>query len=145
VNLLIFGSRNVDIESTKKRMREYLVAKKPTKIITASDPDGVCRIAQELAKEFCLPLTLHFLDPKRNQGMYHHRSVAATIDCDEAVFFYNGKSKGTANEIEVATKLSKKFEIITVKEVQLSEIEEEIANAKRELNLDDLKIKNIDF
>lgn len=115
MDLLIFGSRDIDIESTKVIIREYIEKVKPKKIITASDPDGVCNLAQEIAKELCIPLTLHFLDPKRNQGMYHHRSLAATNDCDMVVFFYNGISKGTANEIEVAKELGKRIEIIKVK------------------------------
>lgn len=119
MNLLIFGSRAVEIESTRKLIRDYIEKIIPDKILTANDPDGVCALAQEIAKEMSIPLTLYFLDKKRNQGMYHHRSVKATSDCDMVVFFYNGTSKGTANEIKVAEQLRKKLEIIKVEGIAL--------------------------
>jgi len=103
--LLIFGSRTL----ADQRVKDVIVAEiekhQPSVLVTAGEPAGVCEVARELAKELAIPLSLHYLNLKHNQGKYHHRSVNALKDCDHCVLIHDGASLGTKNELVLAKKM----------------------------------------
>lgn len=106
MRLLIFGSRDINVDHVADYLERMIVALKPSHLVTAGEPEGTCAIARHLAQQHAIPLVLHFKHKARKAGQYHHRSVAALKDCDQAIFCYNGTSRGTANEIELARKLA---------------------------------------
>ena len=112
--MLVFGSRDVNSDLCLNLLKTKVQKLKPSHILTAGEPDGVCKVAQIIAKEAEIPLTLFFKQISRNAGMYHHRSVQALKECDYAIFFYNGVSKGTKNEIDLAIKMNINHEIILI-------------------------------
>lgn len=114
--LLIFGSRDCNPDQVRQMMTEELDRRKPTAIVTAGEPGGVCQVARELAQERSLPLTLHFKHRHRLGGQYHHRSVAALKDCNFALFFWNGSSQGTQNEIALAAKMLVPYQVLGISE-----------------------------
>ena len=105
MRLAIFGSRTLCGRAVRDAVAAKVSELKATHIVTAGEPDGVCHEARTVARAMSLPLTVHHLKPQeRAAGKYHWRSVAVLSDCDFCQFFYDGKSKGTANEIKLAVK-----------------------------------------
>ena len=110
--LCIFGSRQLGDDHIMIKLSEKISQLKPEIIVTAGEAGGVCALARIYCEQHAIPLKLHFLNKKFAAGMYHHRSLAVLNDCDYVLFIYDGKSKGTKNEIELAQKLDKKYELI---------------------------------
>lgn len=110
-NLLIFGSRDIMYLEAQDYIRWFVEEYKPTAILTAAEPGGVCEIARDLAQETTIPLKVFYKQAHRASGQYHWRSVMAIKDADFTLFVWDGTSKGTANEIKVAEKLGAKKHI----------------------------------
>ena len=105
MRLAVFGSRSLHGAQVRSAIIAHMQTAKATHLVTAGEPDGVCREAQNVARESSGPITLHWLQPKeRAAGKYHWRSVAVLSDCDAVLFVWDGKSKGTANEKKLADK-----------------------------------------
>lgn len=138
--LCFFGSRNLYNEDVKTQIHIQVLRFNPSTIITAGDANGICRLTREYAKENAIPLKLHFLNKKYGRGMYHHRSLAVLQECEYAIFIWDGKSKGTSNELELAKKLGKPWRLIQMEsntdEINIKEIED------LQLNLTDLCLEN---
>jgi hypothetical protein len=110
--LLVFGSRGIDNDEAEQVLIEHLTHYPDVTLLTAADPSGACEVARNFARAKAIPLTLFFLDAKRNgRGKYHVRSVNALQACDSVLFIYDGISRGTRNEIALAEKLSIPFTI----------------------------------
>ena len=115
MNMAIFGSRTLCGRAVRDAIAAKVLACGAVHIVTAGEPDGVCHEARTVAREMSLPLTVHHLKPKeRAAGKYHWRSVAVLSDCDFCQFFYDGKSKGTANEIKLAVKRGVPHEVVVM-------------------------------
>lgn len=112
MRLLIFGSRDINTDLAQQILEEQLDRLQPSHIVTAGEPEGVCAVARRLAQERSIPLVLHFKHRKRLAGQYHHRSIAALKDCDQAIFIHNGSSQGTTNEIALAVKMKIEHQVI---------------------------------
>ena len=84
------------------------------RLICHAEPEGVSKVARELAKELAMPLHLHFLDMTKMRGAWHHRSIAVLKDCDRAILIHDGVSKGTANELKLCIKLKKPHTLHTI-------------------------------
>jgi len=104
--LAVQGSRSLTDDRVKVILIEEIMKHQPTTIVTSEEPDGVCRVAQRVAKEEAIPLKVHFLNFKFLRGAFEHRSKAIQKDCDFCVFIHDGKSKGTSNEIKLAVKMN---------------------------------------
>lgn len=110
MKLAIFGSRTLFSDFAKHEIEKEinLLYDKIEYIITAAEPDGICKLAQEIAKEKCIPIKLYYADNKKYAaGKYEKRSEFVISECDLILFYHDGKSKGTLNEIKVAEKLKK--------------------------------------
>ncbi len=116
IKLLIFGSRDINKDQAYFQINEFVTAMgtPPHSIITAGEPEGACEMARRYAQENGHTLTLFFKQLNRAQGMYHWRSVMALNECDEVLFLYNGTSKGTKNEMDLAAKMEKKMTVYLV-------------------------------
>jgi hypothetical protein len=116
MRLAVFGSRSLHGAPVRAAIAQALVETGATHIVTAGEPDGVCREAQNVAREASIPATLHWLKPKeRAAGKYHWRSVAVLSDCDEVLFVWDGHSKGTSNEMKLAEKRKVRVRVTTLK------------------------------
>lgn len=113
--LCIFGSRTLFKKEVIKVISDYIDAFSPKIIITAAEPMGVCKIARDLAKTKCIPITLYYLNKEKfAAGQYEKRGRAALADADFCLFVWDGKSKGTSNEIQDCIKMGVEHEIIKI-------------------------------
>ncbi len=60
MRVAFFGSRTLPDNRAKALIYEQIEKLKATEIVTAGEPDGVCRLAQIVARELALPLTTHW-------------------------------------------------------------------------------------
>lgn len=110
-NLLFFGSRTLDHSLVDSLIVSCITKYKPTHILTAKEPKGVCALTQTIAQRLSIPcLTFSVNREKYAKGMWEHRSKEALSACDYAIFIHDGTSKGTQNEIELAIKMQKPYE-----------------------------------
>ena len=128
MKLAFFGSRTLFNDTAKGAIYEAIALHKPDEILTASEPDGVCKLAQQVAKEKAIPLTVYFLNFKYLRGAFEHRSKEVIENADFVVLLHDGKSKGTMNELEQVKKMRKKwsYELIEVEPTH-KEIKQNIA------------------
>lgn len=103
--LAFCGSRTCNDQQSKDIIYRAIEMHQPEVVVTHGEPEGVCTIAQQVARELGLPLKVHFLQLKRAAGKFHHRSVAVFNDCDHCVFIHDGVSTGCSNELELAKKM----------------------------------------
>jgi hypothetical protein len=114
--LAIFGSRSL---AGNDRVVDIIMNAidllKPTAIVTAGEPEGVCETARSVAKEIPLPLHLFFVPrQKRAFGMWHWRSVAMYENCDHVLLIHDGVSDGTKNELALAIKMKIPYTYVKV-------------------------------
>ena len=113
MRLAIFGSRTLTGPAAIQAVIDGIIRNQPTAIVTAGEPAGVCSVAQEAARLYCIPLTLHWLDKKhRCAGAWHHRSKNVLRDCEAVLIVHDGKSKGTANEKTLAEKMGVRVDYV---------------------------------
>lgn len=104
--LAVFGSRTLDDERVAETMLEAVDAMKPSALVTAGEPHGVCEVARRVAAALPLPLHLHFLDKyHRKAGAWHWRSEAVYRNADHVLLIHDGESQGTSNELALAIKM----------------------------------------
>ena len=115
--LLIFGSRTLDSYQVDEVIVEFLNRSEYSFIITALDPDGVCQRVKQVAKtrKSGVVLIEIGLDEKRAQGMHEARSIIALKMADHMLAIWDGKSKGTLNEIDLAEKMGVPTTVIKMK------------------------------
>jgi hypothetical protein len=115
--LLIFGSRTLDSYQVDEVIVEFLNRSEYSFIITALDPDGVCQRVKHVAKtrKSGVVLIEVGLDEKRAQGMHEARSIIALKMADHMLAIWDGKSKGTLNEIDLAEKMGVPTTVIKMK------------------------------
>ena len=115
--LLIFGSRTLDSYQVDEVIVEFLNRSEYSFIITALDPDGVCQRVKHVAKtrKSGVVLIEIGLDEKRAQGMHEARSIIALKMADHMLAIWDGKSKGTLNEIDLAEKMGVPTTVIKMK------------------------------
>lgn len=106
MRLAVCGSRTLKDERVKIILMEEIEAYGITQITTHAEPEGVCGVARTLAREKAIPLKLHFLNFKYLRGAFEHRSRDVFKDCDRCVFIWDGKSKGTSNELKMCKKMN---------------------------------------
>ena len=106
-SLLVFGSRTLDDDRIESEVAKFIDGTSFRIIVTALDPVGVCERVKHFAKASKLGITLIQvgLDKKRAAGMHESRSIVALKMADHMLAIWDGKSKGTANEIKMAGKM----------------------------------------
>ena len=106
-SLLVLGSRTLDDGRIEEALATFVEQNNFKIIVTALDPKGVCDRVNRYAKKCQNGITLIQigLDNSMAGGMHEHRSIKALELADHMLAFWDGKSKGTKNEIEMAEKL----------------------------------------
>jgi len=107
--MAVFGSRSLKDERVKTIILEKINELNPTLIITSQEPEGVCEVAQGIAKNYGYPLQLHFLNFQYLRGAFEHRSKEIINEADYFIIIHDGKSKGTHNEKILVEKSGKPF------------------------------------
>lgn len=137
VRLSFHGSRDLSREQCKPAILAEFEKHQPDVIITHGEPEGACAFARRLAREQGLSLKLHHLQHWRLAGQFHWRSTAVLEDSEYAIFLHDGKSQGTANELELAQKMGIPFTYYRLRDGVL--VEEQFVTEKAEdfsLNMD---------
>lgn len=102
--LSIHGSRGLDDERVKIIILEMIKKHDIKKLVTHGEPAGVCEVARKIAKQYAIPLTQHYLNFQKLRGAFEHRSKAVINDADVHLVIWDGKSKGTNNEMNMIQK-----------------------------------------
>lgn len=111
MKLAIVGSRtftNYEIlEETLSTLEEPI-----TEIISGGAP-GADALAERWATKHNIPITVHKADwAKYGRAAGPKRNKKIIEDCDACVAFWDGKSKGTKNSIELSKKAGKKTKVV---------------------------------
>ena len=114
----VFGSRTLKDERVKTIIIEKIIELKATKIITSHEPQGVCEVAQRVAKQYGYPLEVHFLNEQYLRGMFEQRSKEVIAEVDYLIFIHDGKSKGTENELNLYKKTGKPYHYEILEQTQ---------------------------
>jgi hypothetical protein len=105
--LLVFGSRTLDDQRVDELIDDVVRRGGYKYIVTALDPAGVCERVKHYVKTSRTGLILIqvALDAARAAGMHEVRSITALKLADHMLAIWDGRSKGTSNEIKLARKM----------------------------------------
>lgn len=111
MKLAVIGSRNFNnydiLEETLSTLEE------PITEIISGGAKGADALAEQWAKNHNVPIRVHKADwVKYGRGAGPKRNKKIIADCDICVAFWDGKSTGTKNSIELSKKAGKKTKII---------------------------------
>ena len=123
MKLSVHGSRGLTDERVKILILEEMKKYGADHIVTHGEPAGACGVARDLCKEKAIPLTLHFLNFAKMRGAFEWRSKAVLQGSERALLIWDGKSKGTNNELKLCRKLKVPYTIHT-----LEPAEHEVSN-----------------
>lgn len=118
MKILIAGSRGYP---NRKAVREYVRTLAPDTIVITGGAVGVDTVAQQeaLACDLTyLTYTPNWKDYGRKAGPMRNRLMVA--DCDRAVCFWDGESKGTLSTIRYAMKAGKPLVVFGIDGSELS-------------------------
>lgn len=109
MKLAFQGSRSLDGDDRAYAIIKAEIQKhQPDIVITAGEPTGICRMAQEVCRNEGITLKLYHLQRKKHAGgIFHHRSLAILNDADHCILIHDGVSIGTRNELALAKRLKK--------------------------------------
>lgn len=116
MKLAIIGSRTIiDKEKIFLELEEIYKTKKIDLVVSggAKGPDS---IGEYWAKEKGIPVKVFLPDwvnLGKSAGMIRNKDIIQ--ECDMVIAFWDGKSKGTLNAIEIAKKMNKKVKILNCK------------------------------
>ena len=121
MKLAVFGSRTLKDDRVKMIIYDAIESTGADTIVTTQEPLGVCTVAQQMAKELCLVLELHFLNFRYRQGAYEHRSDEVIKASDYVLLIHDGVSHGTRNELERTKKFRKpyRYEVLEATDTKL--------------------------
>jgi CO dehydrogenase/acetyl-CoA synthase epsilon subunit len=115
MNICIFGSRSLKGDEVQSIIWKFCSLRKIDSILTAGETNGVCLEARKYAEKHNIPLVVEYLDYKKNgKGAPDQRSKSLLKKADLILFIYDGKSKGTKHEIELAVKMKKEFILTSI-------------------------------
>ncbi len=117
MKLAIIGSRSITAISMEKFIDEYTeknLTEGITEIVSGGAP-GVDTLARELAKKRGIPLVELLPDYRRfGRGAPLKRNEKIAEYADEAIAFWDGRSKGTEHTISLFWRLNKKIRIVLI-------------------------------
>lgn len=116
--MAVFGSRSLKDERVKILLLEIINEFKPKTIITCQEPEGVSEVAQRVAKELAIPLTVHFLNFRYLRGAFERRSKFVIKEADWFITIHDGESVGTANEQKLVIKSGKPYVYIKLEKTK---------------------------
>lgn len=127
--IAIFGSREIDTKSVTDILHELMV--KENWYITSGNIEGAAKCARKVAEEKGIKITLY--NYESGLGFYIAlkditiKNKKMVSECQEALVFWNGESKGTAREINMLKKAGKPYRIYNI--------------SKSKFNIDELPLR----
>lgn len=113
MKLAIVGSRSfMDYKKLKTSILENYKIETITKIVSGG-AKGADYLAELFATEFSISTEIYIPDWSKfgkSAGMIRNKSIIE--NCDEVIAFWDGKSKGTKNSIDLCIKLKKNLSIV---------------------------------
>jgi hypothetical protein len=111
VRLAIIGSRSFNnIELIQEVLKEYIYT---TKMVISGGAKGADKLAQDWAIQNDIPVKIFLPDwTKFGKAAGVIRNKQIVLDADFCIIFWDGKSKGTKNTIELCIKLNVKYKLI---------------------------------
>lgn len=114
--IAIFGSREIDTEKVTEILNNLMI--KENWYITSGNIKGAAECARIVAREKGIKITLY--NYESGLGFYlalkdimvKNRKMVS--ECDEALVFWNGESKGTKREIDMLKKANKYYKLYNV-------------------------------
>lgn len=98
MKLAVIGSRAFN---NYKQMSKCLLSKDTIDTIITGDASGADKLAQKFALEQNLPIET-----------YPHDNMAIVNNCDAIIAFWDGKSTGTQEILNLAKKMNKPLEVV---------------------------------
>lgn len=135
MNLAIFGSRSLTHPKVTTLLQTEILRLQPSLIITGAQSEGVSELARNLCEKLCIPLALHFLNPQRAAGKFHHRTLAILENADHVLLIHDGISKGTKNELTLTIKKKIPYTYHKVKISPTEQRETWLADPQLEFNI----------
>mgnify|MGYP000073329119 CR=1 FL=1 len=112
LKLAVIGSRSFDnIDLIKEILNEFIYS---AQIVISGGAQGTDNLAHDWANENNIPVKLYLPDWKKfgkAAGIIRNKQIVE--DADFCIIFWDGKSKGTKNTIDLCNKLHKKYRLIT--------------------------------
>lgn len=109
----VIGSRNItDEESILRVLNSY---KTEISVLITGGAIGIDQIAEQWALNNGIPTIIHIPNWKKygkSAGIIRNKLIAD--DCDQCLAFWDGKSKGTKNTIDLCVKLKKVTNVISL-------------------------------
>jgi RNAse (barnase) inhibitor barstar len=120
MKLAIVGSRSfTDYERFRELLKDFSIENKELASKVDSFISGGARgtdsLAESLAKHLDLPIEIiqaRWDVYGRSAGMIRNKELVSK--CDYLIAFWDGKSKGTANSIELCKQLGKPYSVIRI-------------------------------
>ena len=116
MRLLVAGSRGVeDREAMLKAIRSVTTGNRPDLVILGGCPRGVDAMALRWAEKNHYPVDLYpaYWD-KFGKAAGPIRNKTMVQEADHVVVVWDGKSRGSANVIKIATELGKPLTVVQV-------------------------------
>jgi len=114
--IAIFGSREIDTEAVTNILNEMM--SKEIWYITSGNIKGAAECARNVASDKGIKITLY--NYESGLGFYAALKDITTKnkkmvqECDEALVFWNGESKGTEREIKMLKKENKPYRLFKI-------------------------------
>lgn len=111
MKLLVAGSRN---KHPKEEIEEQIMIHNPS-ILIHGGAKGVDSVAATAAKKAGVPTKVFLPDwASFGRAAGPIRNEAMVLFCDRAIIFWDGKSPGTRNTIELLKKHGKEYKVIKI-------------------------------
>lgn len=136
------GSRGITKSQIRDIFMDVMKRHRVETVVTHGEAGGACEAVRSLAMDEGLHLELHHLQKWRCAGAFHWRSTAVLENSEKAIFFHDGKSKGTANELKLARKMGVAYEYYLLKDGVFVLQEEEKQDARDFSILEDVEEDN---
>lgn len=136
-SLGIFGSRTLNDQRVTIKIMETVRDNNITTIHTCGEPEGVSECARIFCRNYGYPLQLHFLNMQYLRGAFDVRSKEILKICDMFLIIHDGKSKGTANEYELAQKTQKPVIYCKLKK---TELQNSVAFSAEDIDISSLEV-----
>lgn len=125
--LYVAGSRSLDGERIRTAIMSEYKKRKATALITAGDVRGVADVVKIIATENNIPLETVTAMASHAGGKYIERNRKLLQSCNFAFFIWDGYSRNTNADIELAKELKVKH---TVLEMQPDDTDDVLGNGR---------------
>lgn len=112
----MIGSRSFANKQLAKLIIDILIKKYSNiTLVSGGCKEGADKICEDIFDEYGLPKIIHYADWKKyGKSAGFKRNPLIINDSNIVIAFWDGKSKGTKNSIDIALSLNKPIKIINI-------------------------------